>query len=171
MAQFGIKALSSLSLDDIAKPILEKLAHQVGETAHLAVPSGPHSLILAVHDSPNPIRVASQPGSLADLHCSSTGKLFLADLQEQELDHLLQSCSFQQRTKNTLVSPQALKKELVKVREQNYATDDEEYFDDVRCLAAPIRGTSHRVIAAIGITATLSRFGYDRNHEVLHIVQ
>ncbi|MBF0197555.1 MAG: IclR family transcriptional regulator [Planctomycetes bacterium] len=171
MAQFALKAMSSLSIQEIGKPVLEELANQVGETAHIAVPSGPQSLIVGVHDSPNPIRVASQAGSLADIHCSSTGKLFLADLSEEELDHILSTLTLNSRTPKTLVTAKALKAELDKVREQNYAIDEEEYFQDVRCLAAPIREASNKVIAAIGITGTSSRFSQARNEEVRLIVQ
>ncbi len=170
LAQFGLKALATLPIKDIGKPILEKLAIQVGETAHLAVLSGSNSLILEVVDSPNPIRVASRAGALADMHCSSTGKVFLAHMPQEEADRVIDGLHFKSRTKKTHTHADALKKELPTIREQGFAIDDEEYFDDVRCLAAPIRDASGLVVAAIGITGTHSRFSASRNQEVGQLV-
>ena len=171
MGQIGIKAVTSAELQVAAEPVLRDLANATGETAHLAVPSGHHSLILAVCDSPNPIRVASRPGALADMHCSSTGKVFLAFKTDEDADALISRLSMNSRTSLTLASTEELKKELPVIREFGYAIDDEEYFDGVRCLAAPIRDAGNTVIAAIGITGTASRFTRDRNEEIAVLVK
>ena len=170
MAQFAIKSLSSFSLKDIAKPVLERLANTVGETAHLAVPSGAHSLIIDVADSPNPILVSSREGALAEIYCSSTGKIFLAHTSSESLDRILEGLELKARTSNTHTSLESLKKDLALIRDQGYAIDEEEYFEEVRCLAAPIHDSSQEVIAAIGITGTKSRFSKDRTDEVSDIV-
>ena len=51
-----------------------------------------------------------------------------------------------------------LEKACAKVRADGYATDEAEYLDEVRCVAAPIRDQDQRVIAAIGVSAPASRF-------------
>lgn len=170
LVQFGIKKLASVKINEIARPVLERLSFESGETSHLAVESGPHSLIIEVSDSPNPIRVSSRPGSLADIHCSSTGKVFLANKSEEQAVSILERVELNRRTSKTITFQKKLIEDLAKVRELGYAIDDEEYFDGVRCLAAPIRDMKGNVVAAIGITGTASRFTEARNYEIANMV-
>ena len=168
LAQLGTQALSSNSISELSRPILADLAQRTGETTHLAIPSGPHSLILEVCDSPNPVPVSSRANTLAEMHCSSTGKIFLAFLANG--DDIVDQLTLQKCTDRTHTSVAALRGDLEVVRELGYAVDDEEYVEDVRCLAAPIRDSSGKVIAAMGITGTASRFTKERNSEIAAVV-
>ena len=62
---------------------------------------------------------------------------------------------------NYRLPPDALKKELEAILDQGFAVDDEEFYENVRCLAAPIQDAFGHTIAAIGITATTIRFKQD----------
>lgn len=167
-AQIGIKALGAISIREPAKPVLARLAQTSGETAHLAIPSGKHSLVLVVCDSPNPVHAASRPGTLADMHCSATGKIFLAFRPGG--DALVGQLTLNRRTAATRMDVAALRQDLEAARAAGYAIDDEEYWDGVRCLAAPVRDSSGQVIASIGITGTASRFDANRNEEIAALV-
>ncbi len=59
-------------------PRTNALSADTGESSHLAMLNGDKSLLVEVCDSPSPVRIASRPGTLVELHCSSTGKVFLA---------------------------------------------------------------------------------------------
>lgn len=150
--EVGLQALSRLPLRQRAVPVLQELTRQTGHTSHLAVPSGWHSLILEVCDSPSPIRVASRSGTLAHLHCSATGKLFLSYLYRDRLDEFCAQTQPQARTPKTITEIDALKKMIVQVSQQGFALDNEEYHLGVRCLAAPVFDMHKQVIAAVGIT-------------------
>jgi len=164
--QIGLNSLSSEKLRTIAAPILHRLAMESGETAHLAIPSNFKSLIIEVSDSPNPIRVASRSGTLADLYCSSTGKLFLAYLYKENFQEAIKHLELKKRAKNTITSTEKLYKELEKVLQQKFAVDNQEYFDGVRCLAVPVYDTHNTIIAAVGITATIGRFPKNKEIEI-----
>ena len=62
---------------------------------------------------------------------------------------------------NTIPSISELKKEIQKIVHQGYAVDNEEYYENVRCLAAPIKDAFGKTVAAIGITATTIRFKHN----------
>jgi len=158
----GSTALGSNDIRTVAVPILERLSRTTDETAHVAVPCGHKALIAAVCDSPHPLRAASRPGTLAELHCSSTGKIFLAFLFRDHLGEILAATPPDKKTPNTLTTEAALLPELDLTRERGYGMDNEEYFPGVRCLAAPIFGSSGDVVAAIGITASTVRFTVDK---------
>lgn len=157
LIQLGTAALSRVEVRTLALPILGRLADATNETAHLAIPVDDRALIVAVHDSPHPLRAASRPGYSADLHCSSTGKIFLAFLQGRSPYALYSKVRLQRRTPHTLVELDSIERECAQIREQGYSVDDEEYHEGVRCVAAPVYGADGKVVAAIGITAATVR--------------
>jgi DNA-binding IclR family transcriptional regulator len=154
----GNAALAGAEIRTMAIPVLKKLTASTVETSHLAIPCEDRSLIVAVQDSPHPIRAASQPGYLAELHCSSTGKVFLSFLHHQHISEILGREPLMRRTPHTLTTLSEVKRDVESTRKRGYSLDDEEYNPGVRCLAAPVYSPDGTVVAAIGITAATLRF-------------
>jgi len=157
MIQLGVKALDSLDIRGYARPILKKLAAEIEENCHLAILNGTQSLLIEVADSPHLVRIAARPGTLVDLHCSSTGKIFLA-FSIPEPQPFIQTLKLKPYTKNTDSTPDAVLASLAKTRKQGYTIDDEEYVLGVRCVAAPVVNSFGKTIAAVGITASTATF-------------
>jgi DNA-binding IclR family transcriptional regulator len=157
MLGLGIRILDRFSIRAQAVPALRELAHQVGETAHLAVLVENQALIVEVCDSPNPLRVASRPGSLVEPHCASTGKVLLAALSPAQLEALLPTLRLTKYRPTTIAQADSLRKHLVQVATQGFGVDDEEFHPGIRCVAAPVRDRTGAVVAAIGITGAATR--------------
>ncbi len=170
LIRLGTRALENLDVRTIAIPVLQELSHETVETSHLAVPTGDAALLLEVCDSPHPVRVASRPGTLADIHCSATGKVFLAHRVE-DLVRFLDGRELVRRTPNTLTTLEELSAEAERIRERGYAIDEQEYREGIRCLAAPIRDALGEVVAAIGITASTTSFTRRRIKAVARTVR
>ena len=153
LLEIGLNALNQLDIRALAVPILQDLTHETGFTSHLAVPSGRQSLLLEVCDCSGPVRVASRAGSAVDLHCSSTGKVFLAFLYADAIKEFYQDRPLTRRTASTITDLEQLQLSLEQIRKQGYAVDDGEYHEDIRCVAAPVYHGDGSVIAAVGITA------------------
>lgn len=167
----GGTALKDTEIQREALPVLRTLAEAANETAHVAVPCDRRSLIVAVNDSPHPLRAASRPGTLTDLHCSSTGKVFLAYTFYEDLEEVLPALGLKKYTDKTFVSVNQLRKEIEIIRKLGYGVDDQEFHPGVRCLAAPVYGSSGLVIAAIGITAAATRFQAKDNVRIAKLVK
>jgi IclR family transcriptional regulator, acetate operon repressor len=73
-------------------------------------------------------------------------------------------------TRNTIQSIRSLAAECKSIREKGFATDESEYLEGVRCLAAPIRDREGAVIASIGISAPAARFPREREREFAGLV-
>ena len=159
----GTAALGETEINREAQPVLQALARDTDETAHVAVPCDNRSLIVAVCDSPHPLRAASRPGAITDLHCSSTGKIFLSFLYHDKLAEIVKTRPLNRRTPNTITTLSGLRKEIAAIRERGYSLDDEEIHPGVRCVAAPVTGPGNTVVAAIGITASAARFSPKKN--------
>ena len=159
----GARALEKIDLRRTAAPILRTLAVETDETAHLAVPAeGFKSLLVEVAHSPHPIRVGAPAGTLADLYCSATGKIFLAYCFAERLPEFFKSCTIEKRTARTITTPTAMRREIKTIRVQHYAVDEEEFMEGIRCLAVPVRDNTGAVAAAIGITGPATRFTRDK---------
>lgn len=153
LLQLGMRALSKMELRQVAIPYLHLLGQQTGETAHLGILSEKRCLIIAVCDGPRHIKISSRPGTLTALHCSAPGKVLLSFCIGDNLEAFLNGEHLEKRTPNTITDIQALKQESQTIVRQGYAVDNREYYQDVRCVAAPIKNADGSVIAAIGITA------------------
>lgn len=171
LIQLGNASLAGTEIRELALPVLERLTADTDETAHLAIPCDNRSLIVAVQDSPHPLRAASRPGFLAEPYCSSTGKVFLAFLWRERLAEIVAESRPQKRTPNTLTTVSALKTDLEATLERGYTLDNEEFNPGVRCLAAPVFSSDGTVAAAIGITASAMRFTQARIPEIAGRVQ
>jgi DNA-binding IclR family transcriptional regulator len=91
------------------------------------------------------------------VHCSSVGKVFLAQLSDQELDRLLKRKRLEKRTANTITDSGELKHHLKVIRQKGFAVDDEENEKGIRCVGAPIFNQQGQVIAAISISGPTVR--------------
>ena len=173
LIQLGHASLAGTEIRTAALPVLEQLTARTDETSHLAIPCDNRALIIAVQDSPHPLRAASRPGFLAELHCSSTGKTFLAFLHQDRLAEFYGSGPPRptKRTARTLTSLAEIKREAELTRKRGYSLDDEEFAPGIRCLAAPVNASDGAVVAAIGITAATVRFTKERIPEMAAAVK
>jgi DNA-binding IclR family transcriptional regulator len=158
LIHLGNASLASTEIRAMALPVLQKLTAETVETSHLAIPCDDRALIVAVQDSPHPLRAASRPGYMAELHCSSTGKIFLSFLHQDRTAEILGKEPFLRRTANTMTTLADLKRESELTRRRGYSLDNEEFHYGVRCLAAPVFSSDGAVVAAVGITAATVRF-------------
>ncbi len=158
LIHLGSRATAGTEIRDLALPVLKSLTLTTDETAHLALPCDDRSLIVAVRDSPHPLRAASSPGTLADLYFSSTGKVFLAFLHRHRIAEILDRHPAKRRTEKSLTTLTELEAAADESLLRGYGLDDEEFNPGVRCLAAPVRGPGGQVVAAMGITAATVRF-------------
>ena len=86
------------------------------------------------------------------------GKVLLAALSEKTLDEIVRERGLPRFTNNTITDLSALKTELAKIRKREYAIDNEEIEEGLKCAAAPLRDSEDKVVAAISISVPRERF-------------
>ena len=167
--RLGLKALElgqtfikQMGLLRQAKPILERMVEESNETSYVAIYKENHIVYLDVIETSLTVRVVSRVGSRLPAYCTASGKVHMAHMSEEELDELLASTKFVQHTPATIANADAMRKALDKVREDGYAIDDEELDAGVRCIAAPIRDYTRRIVGAISISGPSMRISDER---------
>ena len=109
--------------------------------------SGTDALVLEVCEGPRLVRIAQNAGSRLDLHCSAAGKILLTFALRPQLPTLVAQ-GLPVRTPHTLTTLPDLEAEIGRILGLGYAVDDEECYEGVRCLAAPVWDASGGTRAA-----------------------
>src|SRR5579859_1379722 len=162
--RLGLKVLSlggdaraHLDAADIALPFMQALQERIHLTIHLAVLDHGEAVYIEKVEAPGFFKVDTWVGRRMFLHSTSVGKCLIAGLPRPQIEALLHQQGLKKRTPKTITSMSKLLAELELVREQGHAMDDEENSLGARCAAAPISGTSGAVIAALGVSGTLTQ--------------
>ncbi|MEX0280441.1 MAG: IclR family transcriptional regulator [Arenibacterium sp.] len=150
------------SLAPIAKPYLNELSGELGETVHLAQLDASQVLYVDKRNARQPVEMYSQAGKVGPAYCTGVGKAMLAHLPEEALAHAISQQSFHGFTEQTLTTETALREELAAIRARGYAYDREEHERGIVCVAAPIRSPGGRMLGALSITGTTLRTSYDQ---------
>ena len=161
----GIRALemgSAVKKEEILRkamrPALRELLRLCRETVNAAILE--HNEIVYIYrlESEEPLRFSLQVGSRFPAHCTSTGKIMLADLSDQDLYELYGGTEDLGRlTENSIRSFEQFMKEIRDVRQKGLAFDLEETLAGVKCIAAPVRNGKGEVVAAISISGPRER--------------
>lgn len=152
------QAYPKRSLLRAARPEMEALAGELGESVNLAVRAGLEALYLDQVEGTRLVRLFTAPGSRAPLHATGVGKVLLA------FGGVPEGLRLEPYTPKTLTRLEALLAELERVRTRGYALDDEEREAGVRCVAAPVFGPSGEVVAALSLSAPAGRLPLERAH-------
>lgn len=153
----GCHALDNVNIRDEARPIMTRVAFEVGETVHLAVLDRAEVLYIERIEAQRSLTMGSKLGARNPVYCTALGKAILAFSPEAEIDQALAGCRMQARTKNTIISVLSLKRDLERIRDRGYSIDDEEIEDGIRCISAPVLNPADRAVAAISISGPSSR--------------
>jgi len=141
----------------LARPTLQTLAQQSGETVSLGMPDGDMALTLDQIDSWHNVRLRNWVGARLPLHCTSDGKLYLAAWRAEAL-HAYLAQPLASFSPHTITDPAALQAELAQIRRQGYAWNQREHDPDIVSLAAPLYDENQQVIAAICMFGPFFRF-------------
>ena len=151
------KAVSQLHLPRLARHSLEMLVAETGETGHLCILDQGEVLYLEKVEGSHTLRVPSIVGQRYPINCGASGKALIAFLPESEVDELLKKHPLRSFTRKTITTAAQLKARLQVIRSVGYSIDDEEFEEGLKCIGAPVRDYSGRVVAAISIDGPIFR--------------
>lgn len=155
----GACALRELDLRRAARPTLEALAEESGETATLEVFDGDRRMLILDEVRGCYLVTAMQEvGTLWPLHATATGRCCLASLSEDRVRSLIQP-PLERFTDRTVVDIDRLMAEIDNVRRAGFAINDGEMEEGVGAAAAPVRGAFGDVLGSISVGGPLSRLG------------
>ena len=150
LLELGFRVRDELDLPRVAAPQLERLALLTEDTVHLGILDRGRVQYLDKITGKRRINISSRVGELQPVHSTGLGKALILDHDEESWENFFRAENSSQRT------PDALAKWLERMRtyaQAGYAFDLEENEDQIRCVAAPIRDVTGRIIAAISVSS------------------
>jgi len=157
LVEVGLAALRSLDVRRVAHPHLEALSAELRETVSLIVVQGATSWFLDSVESMEPLRVTSRTGHSLPAHCSSGGKILLAELSTDALRRIYPDERLPVVTARTVAVRTELEAELETIRRQGYATNFEGGQVGVSGVAVLVRDPEGRPLAAVAVSAPSAR--------------
>ncbi len=161
--ELGTKVQQQFDLPTIARPHLQQLMSETGESANLAIWDGDSVVYLdQVQSDKSMLKIFTRLGTRVPLYSTGVGKMLLSRWSKPKLDSYLKRTKLISYTPNTLVSRSKILKELDRISERGFAVDNEEMEEGVRCVAALVFDHRQRIAAAVSISGAAMRITPDR---------
>ena len=151
--EFAGRALSGSHYDLERRVILESLVEEIGETCNISVPGGTRMIYAERVEADWPLRMQLPTGTPVPLHCTAGGKLYLSQLSAPARGRLLRCLSLDRHSPHTITEIAALEREVLRIRDQGFATDNEEFIEGLVAVAVPICDPEGRFCAALAVHA------------------
>lgn len=155
--------LAASSQHGVRHAVLRQLVADIGESCNLTALSGADVVYLDRVESAFPLRMELRAGTRVPLHCSASGKLFLAYLPAQRRKALLDALPLAAHTPHTITKRKALEQELERIRQQGHAVDAEEFVQGLVCVAVPVPAAGQKAVrCAVALQAPAARMPLEK---------
>ena len=157
MLRLGFSFLSSSSVVEAARPVLERITERLHESSSMSMLDGGQIVYVARSAASRILAAGLSVGSRLPAYCTSMGRVLLAALPDGELEAYLRELKPNAYTPKTITRIVQLKKAIQQVRKDGYAIVDEELEAGLRSIAVPVSTRSNQVVAAINVGTHVSR--------------
>lgn len=139
----------SARIDEVLQPNLRMLVEQFGDASSIGTLDGDHVIYVAHVSVQRARRAAAVVGARYPAGATSLGRVLLAGLSEEALEHYLKTARLEALTSKTVTDPDVLREKIMAVRADGYATTVDQLDYGITALAVPIRNFEGRTIAAL----------------------
>lgn len=164
LLELGYSARQQINLPRVARPHLERLAEMTEDTVHLGVMDDSKALYLDKIPGRRRIEVSSRVGERHPLCSTGLGKALLLDSSRDEW-----RMHFEAEAGKGHHPPAAFNEWVEQMRRYaagGYSFDLEENEDRIRCVGAPVRDESGRIVAAVSV-ASVAQYMDDERMQAL----
>jgi DNA-binding IclR family transcriptional regulator len=159
--QLAVDALLTRAKQPAIRGIMRKLVDQIQESCNLGMLQDYEVLYLERVECDWPLRMQLRSGSRVPLHCTASGKLFLANMSPSLLQKVLPNLRLQKFTSHTITDLDTLRQEIETIRQTGISTNREEYNLGLIGVAVPLRRRDKTVAATLSIHAPSFRMSLE----------
>lgn len=139
-------------LADASRPIITALTLSMGLTTHLGVYD--QDMVTYLVKSPaEGQELFTREATQLDAYCSGLGKVLLGTLSERELNSYFSAGQLPAITAKTFTDEDSIRQDIKAARERGYALDNEEFEENLFCIAVPVKDRDSTVIAALSASS------------------
>lgn len=170
VARLGQAALAGMDLRLVARPQLQRLVAETGESAFLLVTEGRSAIVIDTVASDAPLRLTYPVGTPWPLHAGASNKVLLAYQPEDRIAEVLAG-PLPRVTPRTTTDPARLRAELARIRRRGFAHSVGELTPGIVGVAVPILAGG-QLLGALAVAGPVSRLPASRvPHAVRHLRQ
>ncbi|SFU88200.1 transcriptional regulator, IclR family [Methylobacterium sp. 174MFSha1.1] len=157
LVELGFRAQQAAPVTRVARPHLERLSAECGDTIHLGVLEGDWALYLDKLPGRRRIEISSRVGERQPVWSTGLGKALILDLDEARWRsfHRLGAARGGHSPDLETLSLETWLARMRTYAARGIAYDREENEPEVRCVAGPIRDASGAIVAAFSVTSTV----------------
>lgn len=138
-------------LPALARKVFESYAHRFEHNYYLGSLVHYEVVYLAVLDGQGPIKVFVEPGGTTGIHTTAIGKVLLAFKQDDFIRRFLEESKLTRYTPRSIVDPDRLWEQIRAIRQQSYAINDGEQYDEVGAVGVPVYDSKGHVNMAVSL--------------------
>jgi DNA-binding IclR family transcriptional regulator len=161
MHEIALGVLHSSRFKALRQAILNNLAETIGETCGIAIPDGIEIIYYDRVQTNWPLRIHLPVGSRTPAWCTASGKLYLSSLPKERRQCIIEKLSMDKMARNTFTEPERLETDLLKIQENDLATDNEEFVDGMVACSVPIKDQDGKLFACLFTHAPVIRKSLD----------
>jgi DNA-binding IclR family transcriptional regulator len=164
LLELGNAVLARLDLREIARPHLQALAEETGETVTLSAPGEGHAVTVDFVQSASVVQSVARLGRPSIGHATAAGKIVLAFSEGDPRAKL------EAYTDRTITNRRTLAAELERIRSQGFAEAAGERELELNAIAAPVWGAHAELAGILGLQGPAPRFGQAAMHSALPVL-
>lgn len=158
LVDLGERAADSQAIANVVQPVLEDLSRTLREGAMATVFDGEMVVCIAKAAPDRPLFVDVRRGTRLEAYCTAHGKLWLAQLGQEELERYLEAVERRCFTDTTRVLPATLLAEIEAVRRERVAFNEGEREAHIHGAAVPVETRSGRMVCGLSVYGPPARF-------------
>lgn len=156
-SRLGLSLLRNDVMLERSRLILQTLVRQLGETCNLTALDGDCVIYIDRVETREPLRLHVEPGTHVPLHCTASGKLFLAQMPAQRRRAMLTHLELTPQTDRSITDVGVLESELERIHARGVGIDSEEFVRGMVAVAVPISNAEGHCVAALACHAPTAR--------------
>lgn len=172
LIELGFQAREAFPMATLARPYLDSLAAETGDTIHLAVRDNDEVLYLEKIPGKKGLEMRSRVGHRMPLAATGVGKALLLDAEEPQWKAMHRiGAPVSSRAPGGRQTWEAFRDRMRDYAAHGYAFDLEDNEPSIRCVAAPVRDASSGIVAAISVSSTVPYMSLQRMRDMVDVVK
>lgn len=155
--ELALRVMTNAALGAPRHAILKALSEEIGETCNCSMLDGDHTVYFDRVEANWPFRIQLPVGSQLPLHCTASGKLFLAFMEPRQRQRLLGAAPLKRFTDRTITDIELLSGELKRVEKDGIGVDNEEFMVGMAAVAVPVFNPENAICFTVAVHAPAVR--------------
>lgn len=155
--ELGFSILSSMSIWELAQPIMARVTERLNESCSASLLDGDDIVYVARAMSKRVVNIAPTIGGRLPAYCTSTGRVLLSGLNDEEFTRYLEKANLEKLTPETVTAKGQLRKLVEETRRQGWSFVKDELELGLYSISVPLHSRSGAIAAALSIGCPSAR--------------